>query len=92
MTQLQGFGALLFGAVTLAFVGAVAILFGDPASITAALVAMAAAYASQWCAFMATYLDEVDGQRIDGLHAAALLLQLVSILAALCSFIASVWF
>ena len=51
MTQLQGFGALLFGAVALAFVGTLAILFGGPLEITLALAAMFAAYGSQFFSF-----------------------------------------
>lgn len=92
MTQLQGFGALLFGAVALAFVGALAILFGDPASITAAFAAMGAAYASQFCTYLAAYFEEHDGMRVDALYVAGLLLQAACVVLTLLSFTASVWF
>lgn len=92
MVQLQGFGALLFGAVALAFVGVVALMFGGPSEITAAAAAMACAYGSQWCSFTAAYLYEVDRQRADPLNISALVLMIVSAVLAFLSLLASVWF
>ncbi len=85
MVQLQGFGALLFGAVALAFVGALAVLFGGPLEITLALAAMFAAYACQWVLF--------DNATSD-IYASLLALYFMggSVLLAAASFVMSVWF
>ncbi len=87
MTQLQGFGALLFGAVALAFIGAVAVIFGGPIEITLALAAMFAAYACQWLLFN----HEVEPNSVYG-TALAFYFMVGSILLGGASFLMSVWF
>lgn len=89
MTQLQGFGALLFGAVTLAFVGALAILFGGPLEITLAAAAMTLAYYVQWSLFIAEFGSPEQKAQIN--KGAFVWTIGVAVLAA-ASFLLSVWF
>lgn len=91
MTQLQGFGALLFGAVTLAFIGVLAVLFGGPLEITLAVAALTAGYASQYLSFMVALATEY-GVTAPVHGKLALWLQWASIALAATSFILSVWF
>jgi hypothetical protein len=93
MVQLQGFGALLFGAVALAFIGALAVNFGGALEITLALAAMFAAYGSQWFSFNgAVLVDAGRAPEAQSLHAIAWWLQIGATASAAVSFIFSVWF
>jgi predicted Co/Zn/Cd cation transporter (cation efflux family) len=94
MTQLQGFGALLFGAVALAFVGALAILFGGPLEITLALAAVFAAYTCQWCLFAMEHAFSLNrrDEGTDLLGRSAFWLQIACIALGAASFLLSVWF
>jgi hypothetical protein len=85
--NLNALGALLFGNLTLAFLGACAILFGGPAEITAIAIAMVCSYGAQ----LLFYTSD-QGGGVPELLLFGTLLWLAAILLAAIGGIATVWF
>ena len=87
--NLNALGALLFGNLTLAFLGACAIVFGGPAEITAIAIAMACSYGAQLLFYVA---DQSSlGQRPE-IMLFGTILWIAAILLAAIGGIATVWF
>ncbi len=84
--NLNALGALMFGNLALAFIGAVAIVFGGPFTITLAALAMLCAYAAQL--FFYAHDTSYEGAPA----AIGTVLWVLSVLLAAISGISSVWF
>lgn len=91
MTQLQGFGALLYGAIGLVLVAVLAVTQGGPLEITLAALAIGAAWLSQYFSFLHAYAAEYE-QADPKSALRAWVAQLLSLAAAAASFLLSVWF
>lgn len=83
--NLNALGALLFGSVLLAFLGALAIVFGGPVEITLIAVAMLCSYLAQLCFYWAE-----TGNNNIGL--AGLVFWLVAFVTGVIGAILTVWF
>jgi hypothetical protein len=87
--NLNALGALLFGNLTLGFLGACALVLGGPAEITAIAIAMACSYGAQLLFYTG---EQADLRQRPELMLFGAILWIAAVFLAVLGGIATVWF